>query len=265
MPVSEPAALLHRHEGVATITLNRPTAGNALNAALIAALGEAVATVADDPSIGCVVLTGAGKLFCGGGDIPAMAAAQDDPAAYLANLAQALHQLVRTLVRMPKPLVVLVNGPAAGAGVSLAILGDVVLAARNAHFTAGYGSVGLSPDGGMSWLLPRLIGFRPAQEFILTNCRIDAAKAAAVGLITRAVDDADLQAEGLKAAKALAQGPVAAIDMARALLWQGLDSNFDDHLDAEARNIAHAASMPDFSEGISAFKDRRRPVFGKNR
>src|SRR3546814_36030 len=155
---------------------------------LARALLQAAIRCDTDPAIRCVVLTGAGKLFCGGGDVQAFSAAGDQVSSYLSELAGTLHMAVTRLMRMAKPLLVLVNGPAAGAGLSLAICGDMVLAARSAHFTAAYGMVGLSPDGGMSWLLPRLIGMRRAQAMIIGNQRVSANEAEAIGLVTRTVD-----------------------------------------------------------------------------
>lgn len=259
--MTDPAVLVRREGAVAVLTLNRPGAGNTIDPSIVDALDEAVTSVAADDAVRCVVLTGAGKLFCGGGDIGAMAAA-GDTSAYLRDLADGLHRSVLALMTMGKPLVVLVNGPAAGAGLSLAILGDVTLAARSVHFTAAYGSVGLTPDGGMSWLLPRLVGLRRAQEIVLENRRLSADEAAAIGLVTRVVDDAALVDEGLALAQALARGPTAALGMARALLHEGFGASLAEHLAREARTISAAAATLDAREGVNAFLERRRPQFG---
>ena len=259
--MSEPE-VLSRHEGaLALLTLNRPQAGNTVNMALAQSLSQAVDAAIADPAVRCLVLTGAGKLFCGGGDIGAFAAAGGDAGAFLFDLANALHLAVRALAASPKPLVTLINGPAAGAGLSLAIAGDVVLAADTAHFTAAYGAVGLTPDGGMSWLLPRLVGLRRAQEIILANRRIPAEEAAAIGLVTRVVPGESLMAEGLAAAQALADGPVGALGGARALLAQSLYTDLATQLDREAARIAEAGSGPEAAEGIAAFLQRRKPDF----
>lgn len=150
--------LLTRDGGVATITLNRPDQGNAIDMDLARALGAAARDCAGDPAVRCVVLAGNGRLFCAGGDIASFAAAGDRAGAFLHELASALHEAALVLARMDKPLLTLVHGPAAGAGLSLALLGDVVLAGEAAHFTAAYSGIGLTPDGGMSWLLPRRRG-----------------------------------------------------------------------------------------------------------
>lgn len=140
------SVLLGRDGAVARLTFNRPEAGNAIDPRLASEL----AAVAADPTVRCVVLTGAGRLFCAGGNVGGMAVAGDDASSFLRNLADELHGAVATLARMAKPLVVAVNGPAAGAGLSLALLGDIVIPARSAHFTAAYAAIGLTPDGGMS-------------------------------------------------------------------------------------------------------------------
>lgn len=259
--MTEPTVLVRNAQAVCTITLNRPEVGNTIDTAMTAALEQAVQSAASDAAVRCVVLTGAGKLFCGGGDISAMAAA-GDMATYLDGLAKALHRSVVALSSMPKPLVVLVNGPAAGAGLSLAILGDVVVAARSASFSAAYGSIGLTPDGGMSWLLPRLVGLRRAQELILENRRLTASDAAAIGLISRVEDNESLMANGMETARRLAEGPTGAIGMTRALLRDSLGTRLADHLDRETQSIVAAAATPDAAEGVQAFLGRRTPRFG---
>lgn len=259
--MSDAPVLLEREGAIAVVTLNRPAAGNTVDMALARTLEDIVDELAADDGTRCVVLTGAGKLFCGGGDVGAMAAAGDAAPAFLFELATTLHRSVAKLADMAKPLVTLVNGPAAGAGLSLAITGDVVLAASSAHFTAAYGSVGLTPDGGMSWLLPRLVGLRAAQEIIITNRRIGIKEAARIGLITRAVEGGTLMAEGLAVARSLAEGPTRAIGGARSLLAASWQNDLATHLAAEATRIAEAGGGPEAREGIAAFLARRKPDF----
>ncbi|MCE7795415.1 enoyl-CoA hydratase-related protein [Sphingobium sufflavum] len=244
---------------IATITLNRPAVGNVVDMAMARGLLRAAIVCDQDASLRCVVLTGAGKLFCGGGDLSVFAEAGQGIPAYLSELAGTLHLAIARLMRMARPLLVLVNGPAAGAGLSLALIGDVVLAADTAHFTAAYGSVGLSPDGGMSWLLPRLVGVRRAQEIIIANRRIGAQEAAAIGLVTRVA--ADLPAEGLAEARALAAAPTAAVAEARALLLASSHTPLEAQLEAEARAIAAMGGTQDCREGVTAFAGRRTPRF----
>jgi 2-(1,2-epoxy-1,2-dihydrophenyl)acetyl-CoA isomerase len=252
---------MHRESAVAVLTLNRPQAGNTIDMALARDLEAQVDAALGDPTVRCIVLTGSGKLFCGGGDIGAIAAAGSDAGTFLYDLANALHRSVKKLASGAKPVVTLINGPAAGAGLSLAIAGDVALASTSAHFSAAYGLVGLTPDGGMSWLLPRLVGLRRAQEIILTNCRVSAADAAAMGLITRVVAPENLMGEGLAVAHALANGPLGAIGGARALLAQGFGNDLATQLDLEATRIAEAGTTAEAQEGIGAFLTRRTADF----
>lgn len=253
--------LIAQDGAVVTLTLHRPHAGNTIDLPLAVALRAAVARCDGDPTVRCVVLTGAGKVFCGGGDLARFAAAGDTVPDYLRELAETLHQAVAILMRMAKPLVVLVNGPAAGAGLSLAIAGDVVLAARSAHFTAAYASVGLSPDGGMSWHLPRVVGLRRAQEMIIANRRVLSDEAEAIGLVTRTVDDADLMAEGRACAAQLAAGPTLAIGGARCLLLQSYAASLEETLDRERETIVAMGATADCREGVAAFAARRQPAF----
>lgn len=253
--------LLHRDGAVARIVLNRPESGNAIDRALADRLAEVAADVAADPAIRCVVLTGGGRLFCAGGDVTAMAAAGDAASTFLHALADTLHRAILTLATMPKPLIVAVNGPAAGAGLSLALLGDVVIAARSAHFTAAYTAIGLTPDGGMSWLLPRIVGLRRAQAIILTNQRVSAEEAERLDMVTCVADDSDLGTVVAGFAARLVAAPTAAIGAARALILSGATTPFSDHLDHEAATIAAAGDQAEAREGIAALLARRKPSF----
>jgi 2-(1,2-epoxy-1,2-dihydrophenyl)acetyl-CoA isomerase len=252
---------LDRDGAIARITLDRPDAGNAIDLVMAQGLADAAEACAADASVRCVVLTGAGRLFCAGGDVQAFAAAGDGAPAFLRTLADTLHGAIATLARMDKPLLVAVNGSAAGAGLSLALLGDVVIAARSAHFTAAYTGIGLTPDGGMTWLLPRLIGLRRAQSMILTNERVTAVEAAAIGLVTRVVEDDDLTDEVVRVAARLVAAPTAAIGAARRLLLASATSAFEEQLEREAASIARAGGRAESREGVAAFLARRAPDF----
>lgn len=248
-------------DGIARVTLNRPEAGNAVDLAMARALVEASIRCQTDDNIRCVVLTGAGRLFCAGGDVGLFQSSGDHVDALLSELAGTLHMALARFAHMAKPLLVLVNGPAAGAGLSLAIGGDVVLCARSAHFTAAYGTLGLTPDGGMSWLLPRHVGLRKAQEIILTNRRIKANEAETIGMVTRTVDDDALAAEGDKIAAQLANAAVGAIGAARALLRQSLESSFETQLEREVTAISRAGAAAECREGLAAYFAKRPANF----
>jgi len=247
-------------DGVARILLTRPEVGNAIDLPLARALLSAAIACETDAAIRCVVLSGRGRLFCAGGDVGTMKHAGDSLSSMLSELIAVLHAAVSRLASMPKPLLVLVNGPAAGAGFSLAMLGDVVLSSRSAHYTAAYGAIGLTADGGLSWLLPRLVGLRKAQEIILTNRRITSQEAEAIGLVTRTVDDDALTGEGDAMAAKLANAPVGAVGAARALLKESYESGLETQLDRELRSMVIAAGV-EAPEGLAAFFAKRPPAF----
>ena len=259
--MSGSSLLLTVNGSIARLTLNRPESGNAIDLATARAFLDAAMRCDDDPRIRCVILTGTGKYFCVGGDIGAFASAEEGTARFLESLANTMHQALTRVASMRKPLVVLVNGPAAGAGLSLAILGDVVLTARSAHFTAGYSAIGLTPDCGLTWSLPRVVGLRKAQEMILTNRRVSAAEAESIGLVTRSVEDGALEDEGISVANSLARSATAALGASRRLLLDSLASTFQTQLDAEARAITQAGASPECQEGIAAFRAKRKPHF----
>jgi 2-(1,2-epoxy-1,2-dihydrophenyl)acetyl-CoA isomerase len=250
-----------RDGGIAKLTLDRPAVGNAIDVPMARALMEAAIVCDEDDSIRCVLLSGTGRLFCAGGDVGAFAAAGDAIPSLLKEITAYLHMAIARLARMSKPLVTAVNGPAAGAGLSLAILGDVALAARSAHFTLAHTAIGLSPDGGATWLLPRLVGLRRAQELVLTNKRVAADEAASMGLITRVVEDGDLADEAQAVASRLAAGATFALGKSRNLLLASFASSFESHMEAESRAIAEAGRSSQGREGIKAFLEKRKPNF----
>lgn len=257
----EPALLIERHGAVARLVLNRPGFGNAIDMPLARLLHEAAIACDEDDAIRCVILTGNGRLFCAGGDIGAFADAGDRLPAFLKEITTYLHATTTRLARMNKPLVTAINGPAAGIGIGFALLGDIALADPAAHFTLAYTAIGMSPDGGATWLLPRLIGLRRAQELCLTNRRVKADEAAAIGLITRVAADGALADEAMALAEQLAAGATGALGVTRRLLLDGATASLETHLDAEARGIAGQARTPEGREGIAAFLAKRPPDF----
>jgi 2-(1,2-epoxy-1,2-dihydrophenyl)acetyl-CoA isomerase len=260
--VTETPILLAVDGAVAVITLNRPDLGNAIDLPMALALQSAVRDCAADDAIRCVVLTGAGRMFCVGGDVAAMAAAGDARPQFLAELIGALNDALVPLMAMQKPLLTLVNGPAAGAGFSLAISGDVVLAAQSASFLAAYGAVGLTADAGMSWLLPRLVGLRQTQRLIHLNQKVGAEEAAQMGLVTQVLPDAELAQAGQAMARRLAASAMASVGGVRALLLASLQNTYADQLALERASMVTAAQSAENAEGIAAFLEKRRPVFG---
>ena len=241
-------------DGVGRLTLNRPAQGNAIDIAMADALMEAAVRLAEDPTVKVVTLTGNGRLFCAGGDIAAFSVGE--PGAVIARITVSLHAAINRLATMPKPLLCLVNGPAAGAGLGLAMLGDIVLAAASSHFTSAYTAIGVSPDAGTSWFLPRLIGLRRAQDMVLTNRRIGAEEAVAIGLVTRMVPDKLLVGEGDRLAQSLATGATGGFATARCLLHRSYSAPLADHLEVEAAGIVAAARSQDAKARFAAFSDK---------
>lgn len=253
--------LVTRDGPVAGIILNRPAVGNALDIPMARSLMEAVIRVEEDDGVRCVLLTGEGRLFCAGGDVAAFSAAGDGLPGFLKEITAYVHAAVARLARMNKPLVVAVNGPAAGAGFGLAILGDIVLADPAAHFTVAYTGIGMSPDGGTTWFLPRLVGMRRAQDLCLRNRRVSALEAAEIGLITHVTQPGGLAGEAAALAQALARGAVTAMGATRRLLLESGDNSLEAQLDAESRSISGQARTSDGKEGIAAFLGKRKPDF----
>ena len=250
--------LLDRHGDVAVITLNRPDHGNAINAALARSLLETVLACAADANVRCVLLTGSGRMFCVGGDVKAFAAAGGDTPALVTELTTFLHAAIVGLLRMDKPLVTAINGAAAGAGFGLAIMGDVALASSASSFSTAYGLIGLTPDAGTSWLLPRLVGLRHAQEIALANRRLDATEAVSIGLVTRAVDAAALFDAAMAAAAGLAASSVTALASTRELLFSSYGATLEEQLGAEARMIARSAGSEEAQALIQKFAGQGR-------
>ncbi len=248
-------------DNVARITLNRPDAANSLNGAMAHDLMLAAIRCDEDPEIRAVLLTGSGKMFCAGGDLKTFAGFGDEIGARLKELTVYLHAATARFARMDAPLVVAVNGVAAGAGLSLAVSGDLVLAARSAIFTSAYTAAGLSPDGSSTWYLPRLIGMRRTQEMMLTNRRLDAGEALEWGLITEVVDDDALMAEAGALAGRLASGATGAYGAVKKMLVESFTNPLETQMEIEARAISDRAQSPDGREGIAAFLAKRTPNF----
>lgn len=251
--------LVEQHEGVAIIRFNRPAAGNAIDVELAKGLLECAIAVEDDAAVRCIVLTGAGPFFCVGGDVRSMG--RGAVSAFLNEVTAYLHAAITRLMRMKKPLVTAINGPAAGAGFSLAVLGDIAIMSRAAHLSLAYSQLGFSPDGGATWLLPRLVGLRHAQEIALTNRRVAADEAVRLGLVTQAVSASALHDTSMAIARRLAAGPTEALGMTRQLIAQSLSTSLEEQMAVEADCIAACARTPHGREGVSAFLGKRAPRF----
>jgi 2-(1,2-epoxy-1,2-dihydrophenyl)acetyl-CoA isomerase len=248
-------------DGVAHVTLDRPDVMNAMDLQLMQELARVAISCDEDPSVRAVLLTGAGRAFSAGGDLASFAQQGDGLPGFLKKATTELHGAISRLARMDAPLITAVNGAAAGAGLSLALAGDLVVAAESARFTLAYTAAGLTPDGGSTFLLPRLIGLRRAQELVLTNRRLSAAEALDWGLVTQVVPDDQLLRTAGELAARMAAGPTLAFGSAKRLLLRSTGDALEAQMEHEARGIADAARSDDGREGIAAFLAKRAPAF----
>jgi 2-(1,2-epoxy-1,2-dihydrophenyl)acetyl-CoA isomerase len=250
--------LLVTHDGaVQTIMLNRPSVLNALDLAMHERLAAALERAAQ-PDVRALVITGAGRGFRVGQDVGEF---PRDAAAVGELLRRHFNPAIRALRGLRKPVIAAINGPAAGAGLALALACDLRLAAASASLVPAFAGIGLVPDSGLSHTLPRLIGSAAAFDWIVSGRRIAAPEAAAMGLVMRVVEDADLAAATDALATQLAAAPTAAIGLTKELIGRSLESSLDDQLDEEARLQAIAAAGVDFAEGVAAFLEKRPPRF----
>ena len=248
-----------------TITLNRPDAANGINPTLARELAEVAFDCAADRSLRVVVLTATGRFFSAGGDVKAMAGMGDDIGKGIKALADDLHRAISHFARMRAPLICAVNGVAAGAGMSMAACGDLVIAGQSAAFTMAYTKVGLSPDGSSSWTLPRLIGMRRTQELMLTNRTLQAEEALAWGLVTQVVDDAALPDAVDALVAQVLKGSPDSNATAKRLLLGSFDHGLETQMELEGQGIAACADGPNGREGVAAFVGKRAPEFSDPR
>jgi 2-(1,2-epoxy-1,2-dihydrophenyl)acetyl-CoA isomerase len=258
--VAEAPVLLAIDGGVARITLNRPEAANAIDVSLARALREAVEQVAADDSVRVVVLTGAGDRFCGGGDVRSFAQADDLPEMLEEVLAE-LHPAVAGLGALSVPVVASVQGSVAGAGLALVAGCDLVLAAYSTKLVMAYTGIGLVPDGGSTWYLPRVVGVRRALELALTNWVLTADEAHEWGIVSRVVPDSELAEKTDAFVAQLAAGPTVAYGAAKRLIRGSLSSSLENQLALEMTEMVAAGGTADAAEGVRAFSEKRPPTF----
>jgi 2-(1,2-epoxy-1,2-dihydrophenyl)acetyl-CoA isomerase len=244
---------------IATITLDRPDALNSLTVPLKQELLAALKTAARNREVRVVVLTGTGRAFCAGQDLRERL--EPDAAPLAVEVRERYNPIVRAMVELNKPIIGAINGVAAGAGASLAFACDVRIAAETASFVLGFGRVGLVPDSGATWLLPRLIGASKAIELALTNDPLSAADAERIGLVSRVVPRDELDAATRDLAVRLAAGAPRALALTKRALRRALESSLDETLDYEADLQGVAGRTRDHAEGIAAFIEKREPRF----
>lgn len=246
---------------VATVTLNRPDAANGMNLALTTELVKVASLCDNDADLKAVILTGAGRFFCAGGDINAMQSNEAGPGPGVKQIADELHKALSIFARMDIPLICAVNGTAAGAGFSAAISADIVIAAESAKFTMAYSNVGLSPDGSSSYYLPRLIGIRKTQELMFTNRLLKAQEAMDWGLVTKVVADTELMNEANALAQSFVRGAKGSNASIKKLLLESFNNGLETQMELEGRAIAVNANSVDGREGVAAFLEKRKPEF----
>jgi 2-(1,2-epoxy-1,2-dihydrophenyl)acetyl-CoA isomerase len=247
---------LEVRDRVATLTLNRPDSYNALTLELARELLSAALRCEADPEVRAVVLTGAGKHFCFGGDLRAMREQGAGAPGYLNELTTHLHAALSGFTRMRAPVIAAVNGTAAGAGVGLACAADLALCARSSRFSLAYTGVGLAPDGSVSFLLPRIVGRRRALELLLLNRVLSAEEALAWGLVNQIIDNAELPAQAQALAARLACGPTESFGATKRLL-DASSPGLEAQMALEGRTIAAMSTHPHGREGIAAFIEKR--------
>ena len=252
-------------DGVALITLNRPEARNAMSDQLTPALRRMIKERGDDPSVGALLITGAGTAFCSGGDVKGMgdnsAKKSMSPEERIADLKERQRLLTGALLAVRKPTIAALPGAAAGAGLAIALACDIRIAAESAFVNAGYARIGLSGDYGIAWLLTRTVGSPIAREMMFTADKVDSARAERIGLFNRVVPDAQLQHEAFALARRLANGPRVALASMKDNLDEASRILFETALDHEAERMVAAAATEDHREAVRAFVEKRPPVF----
>ncbi len=248
-------------DNVAHITLNRPEAANSINEEMGKDLMHAALRCDEDPEIRAVLISGAGKIFSGGGDLKAFLSKGDQLPYHVKEITTYLHAAVSRFTRMDAPVVAAVHGAVAGAGMSIAIACDVVVAAETTRFMVAYTRAGLTPDGSATYFLPRIVGLKRALELTLTNRMFSAQEALQWGLVTRVVPDNELLAQARAIAVQLAAGPTRAYGVSKRLLHSGWAETLETQMENESQAIANSARTADAREGITAFLEKRPPKY----
>ncbi|MGY3532084.1 enoyl-CoA hydratase [Bradyrhizobium sp. USDA 4452] len=255
---------------VAVITLNRPDARNSLSDTLTPALRTMIRSCGENPEVGVLLVTGAGKAFCAGGNVKGMGANRDPKKLEMsyedkvADLQERQRLLTGALASVRKPTIAALPGPAVGAGLAIAMACDIRIAAQSAFISTGYLRVALSGDYGMAWLLTRLVGTSRARELMFTSEKVDAARCEQIGLVNRVVPDETLQDEAFALAKSIAEGPTLALRYMKDNLDEALQFDFATARDHEAERLIRLTTTADHKEAVQAFIEKRKPVFRGN-
>ena len=251
--------------GIATLTMNRPEARNALSDEMRSGLADTFHELEHNDEVRCIVLKGAGDHFMAGGDVKSFATMGDKTSTEMEIMftkrIHDLHLIMFPMRRMEKPIIASVRGAAAGAGVSMALACDLVICSDDSFFTLAYCNIGTSPDGSSTFQLPRTVGIKKAMEITLLGDRFTGQEAKDMGLVNWVVPTAELDAETDKLAKRLANGPTFTYGQAKKLLYKSNETAFESQLQAEAESFAKCAGRKDFREGVTAFVEKRKPNF----
>ncbi len=254
--------LFEAADGVGILTLNRPQSLNSFNTEMHEEVRAAFKQVRDDAAIRCLIITGNGRGFCAGQDLSDRAVTAPEGAADLgASVEKYYNPLIRGIMTLPKPVICAVNGVAAGAGASLALACDIVLAARSASFVQVFCKIGLVPDSGGTWNLPRAVGLARARGLALLGDKLSAEKAEAWGMIWRCTDDDKLQDEALQLARHLATQPTKGLGMIKKLLTESAGNSLHQQLELEKEAMSMLSRSHDYQEGVAAFLEKRAPHF----
>ncbi len=257
--MSDKAVLIDKEQGVAIVSINQPKTMNSMTQAVIDGLGEAAAELSDDPETKVIILTGEGKAFCAGGDINRFMEGFDAVSAL--DYVDSVHPVIKAWATMKKPVIAAVNGAAVGAGLSLLALCDMAYMAENAKVGCAFINMGLGPDCGLAYFLPRMVGTKKAMEMIMTGKNYTAQEAEQMGLINGIFSAEELMPEVKAIASRLAKGPSYALRLAKRMVNLGLDMDLNSLMNVEALIQASCLNTEDSAEAVSAFLEKRKPEF----
>lgn len=256
--MSDGGVVITRKGAVTILRLNEPKSMNALSRTIVAGLVEGIGQALSDPDVRCIVLTGTDSAFCAGGDIRNMGI---NRAPAVRSRMLSTYKWVADLLKAEKPVITAVNGAAAGAGFSVALMGDIILAQKDAYFVTAFSRLGACPDLGLLATLPRAVGMARAKDMLLTSRKIGAEEAWQMGLVSRVVEPGKLMDVAMETAETLAAAPTVSIGLIKKMLLKAYDTSIDNFLEQEAFGQAIAQATEDFEIGFTAFREKKKPLF----